>query len=129
MKSLYLSALIATIILVSGCSAIQVNNAGQKVYVTNNSSDPKGCTYLGQVVGHQGNYVSGAWTSNADLDAGSLNDLRNNAAELGANYVQIISNRAGQSAGGSFNNMDFSQTTSNVIGNAFKCPKLPMQND
>ncbi|WZB73779.1 DUF4156 domain-containing protein [Achromobacter insuavis] len=43
----------------------------------------KDCAFLGDVTGSQGNFLAGAITSNADLETGARNDLKNRAAALG----------------------------------------------
>jgi hypothetical protein len=109
-----------------GCAAIVVNPQARKVIVSPNHA-PKGCLYIDQVVGNQGNFFVGGYTSNAHLEEGAMNDLRNKANALGANYVQLISNRAGitGSMGGSYDNgVGGSSTQTNVtnVGNAYHCP-------
>ena len=47
------------------------------------------CTYKGEVAGSQGNWLTGGWTSNKNLALGARNELRNEAAKLGANVVVI----------------------------------------
>ncbi|MCC2644884.1 MAG: hypothetical protein K0R94_662, partial [Burkholderiales bacterium] len=79
--------------VVVGCSSIETNPQSSKVLVSHNKP-PKGCKYIGEAVGNQGNFVSGAWTSNANLEKGAMNDLRNKANEMGANYVQLTTSRA-----------------------------------
>ena len=37
----------------------------------------KGCAFLGDVTGSQGDFLRGAITSNADLETGARNDLKN----------------------------------------------------
>jgi hypothetical protein len=51
-----------------------------------------------------------------------MNDLKNQAAKLGGNYVQMITNRAGVtgSAGNDYGGM--AQTNVTNIGNVYSCP-------
>ena len=119
----------ALTILITGCSSIQLNPNANRIIASTNPA-PRACHYLGQVVGNQGNYFTGGWTSNANLEEGAMNDLKNKANNLGANYVQIITSRAGitGSMGGSFNQDNgyvsgsSSQTNVTNVGNAYKCP-------
>src|SRR3990167_10296670 len=91
-------------ILIGGCAAIPVNQQASRIIASPNPA-PKNCKYLGQVVGNQGNFFTGGFTSNRNLEEGAMNDMKNQAAHLGANYIQLITNRAGitGSSSGSFN--------------------------
>lgn len=117
--------IIGLTMVLCACSSIQPTEAGQKVMASTNPA-PKGCKYLGQVSGNQGNFFTGDWTSNKNLEEGSMNDLRNNAAELGANYVQLLTNRAGST--GSWVNGSGSMDQTNVtnLGNAYNCPEAAL---
>lgn len=79
---------------------------------------------MGQVIGNQGNVFTGPWTSNKNLEQGAINDMKNQASQLGANYVQIITSRAGKT--GSFHRSGGSMEQTNVTytGNAYQCPQL-----
>ncbi|HYF97435.1 MAG TPA: DUF4156 domain-containing protein [Coxiellaceae bacterium] len=100
------------------CSSIPLEPQAQHVLVTPNPPSKK-CYYLGQVLGNQGNFFTGGWTSNPNLEAGAMNDMKNKAAKLGANYVQIITSRQGNTGQ---NNGAYQQTNITDIGNAYKCP-------
>lgn len=112
-----------------GCASIPPSPESNRIISTPNAA-PKGCIYLGQVVGNQGNFFTGGFTSNKNLEEGAMNDLRNKASKLGANYIQLIVNRAGVtgSTSGSFNNsrgyVSGSSQETNVtnLGNAYRCP-------
>lgn len=124
-----LVAVSALAILVSGCASIQLEPQASRIIASPNAA-PKGCKYLGQVVGNQGNFFTGGWTSNRNLEEGAMNDLKNRAGKLGANYIQLVTNRAGVtgSMGGSFDQhggfMSGSSEQTNVtnLGNAYVCP-------
>ncbi|MGV3740539.1 MAG: DUF4156 domain-containing protein [Gammaproteobacteria bacterium] len=119
-----------TALLMSSCSSIVLQPGATKIIASPNKP-PKGCKYLGQVIGNQGNFFTGGFTSNRNLEAGAMNDLKNQANKLGANYIQLITSRAGitGSMGGSaFNSqngyMSGSSQQTNVtnLGNAYICP-------
>ncbi|HHT0594512.1 DUF4156 domain-containing protein [Legionella parisiensis] len=122
-------SLTALSILISSCASIPADPQATRIIASPNSV-PKGCKYLGQVVGNQGNFFTGGFTSNRNLEEGAMNDLKNKAAKLGANYVQLVTNRAGVtgSTSGSFNhNGGFisggsEQTNVTNLGNAYLCP-------
>jgi hypothetical protein len=96
------------------------------IMVSPNPSVPQGCKYLGQVIGNQGNFFTGEYTSNKNLEQGALNDMKNQASQLGANYIQLITNRAGVTGSGSMANgygsSDEEETNVTYTGNAYKCP-------
>lgn len=114
-------------VMLVGCAAIVVTPQARKVVVSPNRA-PKGCQYLDQVVGNQGNFFVGAYTSNAHLEEGAMNDLRNKASILGGNYVQLISSRAGITGnmGGSLDTRSVGgssqQTNVTNVGNVYYCP-------
>ena len=111
-------SLTALSILISSCASIPADPQTARIIASPNQV-PKGCKYLGQVVGNQGN-----------LEEGAMNDLKNKAAKLGANYIQLVTNRAGVtgSMSGSFNKhggfMSGGSEQTNVtnLGNAYFCP-------
>ncbi|ARG96780.1 DUF4156 domain-containing protein [Legionella micdadei] len=122
----------AITLILSGCAAIPTDPQATRVIVSPNPV-PKGCKYVGQVVGNQGNFFTGGFTSNRNLEEGAMNDLRNKAAKLGANYVQLVTNRAGVtgSTSGSFDRHGgfvsggSQQTNVTNLGNAYVCsPKM-----
>lgn len=106
-------------LVLAGCAATPLTPQASRILLTPNPA-PKGCKYLGTVTGNQGNFFTGAWTSNAHLEEGATNVIRNKAADLGANYVQMFSNRAGVTGN------EGGQQQTNVVytGNAYNCPKL-----
>lgn len=122
-------SLIALSILISSCASIPADPQTARIIASPNQV-PKGCKYLGQVVGNQGNFFTGGFTSNRNLEEGAMNDLKNKAAKLGANYIQLVTNRAGVtgSMSGSFNKhggfMSGGSEQTNVtnLGNAYFCP-------
>lgn len=100
--------------LLAGCAAIKTTPQGSTVRIT--STVPGGCQSVGEVIGSQGNWVTGDYTSNSNLMQGARNDARNKAAELGANvvYISNVSN--------STSNMNVGTNNTTVVGEAFKCP-------
>jgi hypothetical protein len=101
-----------------------------KVIASTNPA-PKGCKFVTQVLGSQGNFFTGAYTSNANLEMGAMNDLKNKAYLAHGNYVQIITNRAGVTGsssfssdgqGGMFGGGSSQQTNVTSTGNVYSCP-------
>jgi hypothetical protein len=75
-------------LLLAGCVAKSLSSEGAEVTMT--SKPPRGCERLGDVTGRSGGWLTGDVTSQKDLDAGARNELRNAAAKLGADTVQIV---------------------------------------
>jgi hypothetical protein len=113
--------LVAGFALVSGCAAIPLKKAAGEVRLTN--QEPAECKFLGEVVGSQGNWLVGPFTSNENLEVGARNDLKNKARELGANVVHLLTDRAGQSAHYSRHGGGSSQTNVTYMGAAYHCPR------
>ena len=115
-------------VLFSGCAATQLKPGAERILVTKNPA-PKGCKFVGAVIGEQGGSLTGSWTSNKNLALGALNDMRNKAADLGANYVQIETDRAGvtgsghmsSGSSGLWGSSHSGQTDVTNTGNAYKC--------
>jgi len=77
-----------SVLLLAGCSAISTTREGKSVELVT-EKPPGNCKPLGDVVGSQGNWFTGDYTSNKNLLIGARNDLRNKAAEIGGNYVWV----------------------------------------
>lgn len=78
-KLLLLSSFVGALVL-NGCASVELESGADNVLVSPNKP-PKGCKYMGQVTGNQGNFFTGSYTSNKNLEQGSMNDLRNKAAK------------------------------------------------
>lgn len=79
----------------TACSANSLNYGAEQVRVM--TSEPgKECSYLGDITGSQGNFFTGGWTSNSNLETGARNDLKNKAYKMGGNTVVLLTQRAGQ---------------------------------
>ena len=114
-------AFLLTATLLGGCAATALNPQAARVMVTKTQA-PAGCVYVGSVVGEQGGSFAGRYTSNAHLAEGAFNDMKNKAAELGANYVVLEDTHAGNTVSGDRNGVSGGQTDVTHVGNAFKCP-------
>lgn len=78
----------AALLLLSGCLAKTLSDAGAEVRTT--TLAPRGCERVGDVEGLSGGMLRGEVSSPRDLDMGARNELRNRAAELGADTVHIV---------------------------------------
>lgn len=115
-----LAALFLLSFLLSSCSAVKVKPGAERILVSRNPV-PEGCKFLGTVVGSQGNSFTGGWTSNKNLSEGAMNAMKNNAFDLGANYVQIETDRAGNTISGDAGAFSGQQTDVTMTGNAYQC--------
>ena len=106
-------------ILASGCVASPLRTpAAADVLVTRNAPAPE-CRFVGEVHGTQGNFWTAEFTSDQNLVRGARNRMRDEAFDLGANFVQIelenqSNNTAEPSLGGVYSSV--------VVGNAYLCP-------
>lgn len=109
---------------ISACAATSLDAGAEQVIVSHQPA-PKTCKFAGQVTGEQGGSLSGAWTSNKHLAEGAMNDMRNKAHAMQANYVVLEESKAGQTmsgGGGAVFSMSGHQTDVTQIGNAYRCP-------
>jgi uncharacterized protein YbjQ (UPF0145 family) len=102
----------------TGCAANALNPGAESVIVTRTPA-ASSCTYRGSVIGEQGGELTGPYTSNANLAEGALNDMKNKAFALGANYVVLEDTQAGNTT----NKGSSGQTDVTHIGNAYSCPR------
>jgi len=110
--------LIATLVICTsliGCAATKVTREAQIVEIVNEKPDTDKCKFIGEIIGSQGNWFTGDFTSNKNLVIGARNELRNEAYKLGANivYIQDMKNT----------NADGSLGTTNTtaVGKAYRC--------
>lgn len=106
-------ALIA--ITLCGCAANTLRPEAQKVRLLGTTPGSE-CKYIGDATGGQGNFFTGQYTSNANLQAGAINDLKNQAAAMGGNAVFLLANTTGLDKG--------TQTSVTSTGNVFFCKNL-----
>lgn len=121
-----ISCLLTIAVLMSGCASIQLETQATRVLASPNPA-PKGCKYVGQVVGNQGNFFTGPWTSNRNLEEGAMNDLKNQASKMGANYVQLVNSRAGNTGSAGHYGGSLEQTNVTNLGNAYSCPPSALE--
>lgn len=116
------AALLSLVFTIVGCAS-QPSNPQARCIIASPNPAPKGCKYVSQVFGNQGNFFTGAWTSNRNLEEGAMNDLKNQAANLGANYIQLINSRAGNTGNmNSYNgntSAHMAETNITNLGNAY----------
>ncbi|MRS16217.1 DUF4156 domain-containing protein [Enterobacteriaceae bacterium RIT691] len=115
-------SVILVMMTLAGCSATGISANANHVRVTNNEPG-KECKFLGDITGSQGNFFTGGWTSNSNLETGARNDLKNQAANMGGNVVSIITQRAGQTGSSWEGSGGLQQTNVTLTGNVYRCPE------
>ncbi len=107
--------------ILPACAAVDLNPGAERVIVTKHAA-PQGCRYLGTVIGEQGGSLSGPFTSNANLQEGAVNDMKNKAHGMGGNYVVLENTNAGNTISGDKDSISGQQTDVTHMGNAYSCP-------
>jgi hypothetical protein len=106
-----------TAVFLAACAAKAIQPGAERVIVSQQPA-PKGCVFVGEVRGSQGNFWTAEFTSDKNILTGARNEMRNQALALGANYVVIETqshshNTANHSLGGTY--------ASVIFGNAYTC--------
>jgi hypothetical protein len=115
MKSLTLLVTVLAL-LNANCASVDLNPAGQNIQVV--ETVDSNCKSLGMVVGQGGSsWTGGAYYKNSSLLMYAQNDLRNNAAALGATHVVLKTSNFGQTG----NQYGSTVTGANISGTAYKC--------
>ena len=114
-------AIILGLILLGACSATELSPQAYRVRITKNEPGTE-CEFLGDITGNQGNFFTGDFTSNANLETGARNDLKNKAANMGGNVVYLLTNRAGNTGGMNQYGGGMSQTNVTLSGSVYRCP-------
>ncbi|MGS1008929.1 DUF4156 domain-containing protein [Achromobacter anxifer] len=115
--TLHIASLLACAATLAACAPTSLApGPATSVRITHNEPG-KECAFLGDVTGSQGNFLAGAITSNADLETGARNDLKNRAAAMGGNVVYLLTQRAGQTGGKDHQE----QTNVTLSGNVYRC--------
>lgn len=113
MRALRTFALVVLAASSIACSVHTLDAEAEKVQVSQNPP-PAGCTRLDFLTGHSGGPLGGAFVPNDDLIDWAMDDLRNQAAQRGATYVQYDTPQMGDSDG--------TTTTVTITGTAHRCP-------
>jgi hypothetical protein len=79
--------------LASGCVYRQLTPAGEQVRVTSNPEAVRGCNLVGPVQGGDG--MNGGMAGQRAAEENANRELRNRAAEMGANVVLLTTSTTG----------------------------------
>jgi hypothetical protein len=107
--------------LMAGCAATPLKPGAELVRVTHVEPTSE-CKWLGDVTGSQGDSFTGQYTTNANLETGARNDLKNEAAALGGNLVVVITERAGQTGNFGLEGETIHRTDVTLTGSVYRCP-------
>ena len=115
MKRLVVLGLLLSGLVVSGCNTPSLSPKGVRVVASRNPPE-RDCSSLKYVVGRGGGTFGGGWVANEDLVEYAMNDLRNQAGAIGANYIQTDPPMMGSGSG--------TTTTVTISGTAYRCPAM-----
>nr|WP_255725103.1 DUF4156 domain-containing protein [Photobacterium sp. OFAV2-7] len=97
-------------LLLTGCETTHLHTHSENVRIRWNATTLlETCTDKGTVIGSEGRWYSYLFISNRALTKGALNDLKNQAAQRGANTVDLYHPQA-------------FGTSVTLLGNAYDCP-------
>jgi len=113
---------VLALVLMGGCVATPLEPGAELVRVTHIEPDRGECKWLGDVTGSQGNSFTGEYTTNANLETGARNDLKNQAAKLGGNLVVLITQRTGKTGDFGLEGGPIHQTSVVLTGSVYRCP-------
>lgn len=83
--------LLSSLSLVS-CSLLdtqQLHDNTRQINVISNYEQVRGCRYISELVGSEGHWYTFFFISNTELTHASINDLMNQASDVGADTVYI----------------------------------------
>ena len=106
----------------AGCQAIQLAPGAEQIRITMKEPSQE-CQFIGDITGNQGDFFTGEFTSNENLETGARNDLKNKAFSMGGNTIYLLTQRAGQT--GNFDpefGGGIAQTNVTLSGSVFSCP-------
>jgi hypothetical protein len=98
-------------LLLLACSTTPLKKEAESTRIFFRAEEVRGCEYLGEVIGSEGQWYSSWLTSNRNLATGAMNDLKNQAQRIGADTVFLPSN------------LLLFRTSVTFIGQAYKCNK------
>ena len=116
-RSFKLVFCIFSVLALYGCAAKETIPAAMNIELVNEPPDSSKCQFLAEIVGSQGNWFTGDFTSNKNLVVGARNELRNEAYKLGANvvYIQDMKNTNAYGSLGT--------TNTTAVGKAYRCDR------
>lgn len=86
------SLLLLSCLSLASCSLLdthQIKDNNSQIKVISNYEQVKDCRYISELVGSEGHWYTFFFISNTELTHASINDLKNQANEVGADTVYI----------------------------------------
>jgi hypothetical protein len=120
---------VLALVLTASCAATPLKPGAELVRVTHIEPPTSNCKWLGDVTGSQGNSLTGQYTTNANLETGARNDLKNKAAALGGNLVVLITERVGRNFDLGLDSETVHRTDVTLTGSVYRCPGESLPND
>jgi hypothetical protein len=120
---------VLALVLITSCAATALKPGAELVRVTHIEPPTSNCKWLGDVTGSQGNSFTGQYTTNANLETGARNDLKNKAAALGGNLVVLITERVGRNFDLGLDSETVHRTDVTLTGSVYRCPGESLPND
>ena len=98
--------LFSIIVLLTGCVTVKLSPEGSKIRLTSNPNVVNGCSYIDQVQGTD--HMNGGLAGQGAAEENAMREIRNLAAEMGADTVHLVTQTTGTSGAA-------------VRGEAYKC--------
>lgn len=101
--------LFVMLLLISGCSGIQLKPEAKTVRLYFDQTPPSQCTFVGEAVGTYGSIWTFIFIPNEVLVESAINDIKNEARENGADSVFLMQNQ-----------LNFSSSVT-LLGQMYRC--------
>ena len=116
MKNKLLPIFLALSVISLGGCADGLNPNANLISIVPSNTNLTHCQFKGEVIGSQGNWLTGAWTENENLLIGAMNDMKNQAYKVGANtIIQTVKSTI------SSNDVNYGDDNNTVIGQGYYC--------
>ena len=113
-KLVHVFGALTAITLLSACSVTQTIPGAERIMLVQEKPEEQ-CTYLGEAISHEGNFLTGDFTKTHKLMEGARNELRNKAHAMGGNRVHVQTIRDSQAE----NALGTSNVT--IVGHIYLC--------
>jgi len=81
---------VAMALSLSSCSVVTLKPEAAHVRIAADAAQIKNCRYLGEVIGSEGHWYTFLFIANRTLMQAAMDDMRNQAAARGADWVLIV---------------------------------------
>ena len=84
---------VLAVLSLTACVTVNLSPEGSRVRLTSNPGVVRGCSYSGQVQGTD--HMNGGLAGQGAAEENAMREIRNRAAEMGANTVHLVTNTTG----------------------------------